>query len=154
MLSVSSVQRDVETMAELVTVYKAIPAEVPRVVGYLENRCLHPVVLDDPEKMGVYRCQVQEIRIAVPQTERDRAVQILDQRDRQDRLRLFPVVKRANVVVYVLIAALGALAVVGLLDRRGFWFIGFGILLTIVAAFALVRRAWATQEDHNGRGKR
>ena len=154
MLSVSSVQRDVETMAELVTVYKAIPAEVPRVIGYLENRCLHPVVLDDAENVSAYRSHAHEIRIAVPQTERDMAVQILDQREQEDKLRLFPVVKRANVVVYILIAALGALAIVGLLDRRGFWFIGFGILLTIVAAFALVRRAWATQEDHNGRAKR
>jgi len=141
-------------MAELVTVYRAIPAEVPRVIGYLENRCLHPVVLDDTENVSAYRSHAREIRIAVPQTERDMAVQILDQREQEEKRRLFPVVKRANVVVYVLIAALGALAVVGLLDRRGFWFLGFGILLTIVAAFALVRRAWATQPDHKGRAKR
>lgn len=129
-------------MAELVTVHKTIETDVLRVVAYLENRCLHPVVLDDTEKMGPYRSQTREIRIAVPETERDMAVQILDRMQRQESLRLLPVVKRANAVVFVIIAVLGILALVGFLDTGGWWFLGLGATLVAMAAVALIRLAW------------
>ena len=129
-------------MAKLVTVHKAIPAEVSKVVSCLENRCLHPVVLDNEEKMGPYRSQTHEIRIAVPETERDLAIRVLAQRERQDRLRLFPVIKRTNAVVLLLVVVLSILAIVGLLDASGLWFTGLWIVLTIAVALVLLRLAW------------
>ncbi|MEN6575821.1 MAG: hypothetical protein ABFD90_05705, partial [Phycisphaerales bacterium] len=129
-------------MSELVTVHKAIEADASKVVAYLESRCLHPVVLDDVEKMGPYRGQTHEIRIAVPETERDMAIRILEQMQRQEELRLFPLVRKANAVVFLLIAVLAILAVVALLDTRGRWFLGLSILVVVIAALGLIRRAW------------
>ena len=129
-------------MAKLVTVHKTVEADAPRIVAYLENRGLHPVVLDDAEKMGAYRSQSREIRIAVPETERDMAVPILDQMQRQELLRLRPVVKRTNAVVFLILAVLAILALVGFLDTGGWWFFGLSAVLTLVAAVALIRHAW------------
>ena len=134
-------------MAELVTVHKAMEADVAKVVAYLENRCLHPVVLDDSEKMSPYRRQAHEIRIAVPETERDMAIRILEQMQQQEQVRLSPLVKKANAVVFTLIAVLALLAIVGLLDARGVWFDRLCILAVVLAAPALVRRAWGRRPD-------
>ncbi|MEN6424576.1 MAG: hypothetical protein ABFE13_04380 [Phycisphaerales bacterium] len=129
-------------MSELVTVHKAIEADVAKVVAYLENRCLHPVVLDDMEKMGPYRGQTHEIRIAVRETERDMAIRILEQMQQQEELRLFPLVRKANAVVFLLITVLGILAIVGLLDTQGRWFLGLSILVVVIGALGLIRWAW------------
>jgi hypothetical protein len=129
-------------MAELVTVYTAPPDEVSRVVGYLEGRCLHPIVLDDAAAMGVYRRQAHEVRIAVPETEREMAVHLLAERQRQNEARLLPLMKTANGVVFLLLIVLGIVAVVGLLDTRGWWFAGLSIFLVGGAALALLRWAW------------
>lgn len=134
-------------MAELATVHKAIEADVAKVVAYLENRCLHPVVLDDVEKMGPYRSGAHEIRIAVPETERDMAIHILEQMRQQEVSRLSPLVKKANIVVFALIAVLALLAIVGMLDTRGAWFLGLAALVVIAAAMALIRRAWGRKPE-------
>jgi len=134
-------------MAEWVTVHKAIPTEVHKVVDYLEGRRLHPVVLDDVEAMGIYRSHAHEVRIAVPETERDMAIHLLAERERQNEDRLYPLVKRSNVVVFLLLTVLGILAIVGLLDARGWWFAALWMLLTILVAYALVRRAWRKERD-------
>jgi len=129
-------------MAKLVTVHKTLAAEVPKVVGYLESRCLHPVVLDEVEARGTYRSQAHEVRIAVPETERDMAVHMLAERERHNEARLLPLVKMANGIVFLLIVVLGIVAVVGLVDTRGWWLAGLWVLLTALAAWALIRWAW------------
>ena len=129
-------------MAKLVTVYRAIPTDVARVVGHLENRCLHPVALDDMEARGTYRNQAHEIRIAVPETEHDMALHILQEWEQCDQARLQPLVKATNGILFLLVTALSLLAVVGLLDSRGWWFFGLSLLLAGVAAFALIRWGW------------
>jgi hypothetical protein len=129
-------------MGELTVVYEAIPANAAEMVAYLESRCLHPVVLDDIEKMGPYRSQTNKVRIAVPQTESDMARHMLAQKQQQDERRLSPVIRQANAAVLLVIAALGLLAAVGLLDSRGWWFGGLSILLAVLAALALLRWAW------------
>ena len=73
-------------MAELITVYKALPDEVTKVVQLLQSRNLNPVVIDDIGKMGSYRSHV--VRIAVPETERDMAVGILAEADLQNQASL------------------------------------------------------------------
>jgi hypothetical protein len=129
-------------MAKLITVYRALPADVSKVVGHLEERCLHPVVVDEPEPAAAYRRQAHEIRIAVPETESDMAFHILREHQQRDEQRLAPLVRTTNTVVILLVVALALLAVVGLLDARGWWFLGLSILFVIAAGWALVRGAW------------
>jgi len=130
-------------MAELVTVYRALADDVSRVVRYLRGRNLNPVVLDDANKMGAYRSQAQEVRIAVPDTQRDMARAVLAEIDKQDEARLSPAVKVANVVMLLIIVALAFVAIVGLLDQSGKWLVGVWIVLTAFVAVMLVRWAWA-----------
>ena len=134
-------------MAELVIVHKAIAPKVSQVIACLENHGLHPLVLDNVEKMGPYRGLTHEIRIAVPEPEHDLAVRILAQRERRNELCLLPVVRRTNVIVFLLIVALSLLAIVVLFDARGLWFAAIGTLLTVIAAFALIRWAWRKEPD-------
>ncbi len=129
-------------MAKLVTVHKTLAAEVPKVVGYLESRNLHPVVLDDVEAMGTYRSQAHEVRIAVPETQRDMALQLLAERERKDEARLRPLIKTSNAIVFLLVAVLAILALVALLDAQGWWFASLSILVAALAALALIRHAW------------
>ena len=129
-------------MAKLVTVHKTLAADAPKVVGYLESRNLHPVVLDDVEAMGTYRSQAHEVRIAVPETQRDMALQLLAERERKAETRLRPLIKTSNAIVFLLIAVLAILALVGLLDTRGWWFVGLLTLVAALAALALIRPAW------------
>ena len=129
-------------MAELVTVYRTLATDVSRVVRYLHSRNLNPVVLDDAGAMGTYRDQAHEIRIAVPETERDMALAIVAEMERQDQAHLAPHAKGAKRVVLVLIVVLAFIALVGLLDRSGKWFVAVCLVLTTVAAVALLRRAW------------
>jgi len=129
-------------MAELVTVYRALAGDVPRVVGYLRSRNLDVVVLDDAGKLAAYRHEVQEVRIAVPETQQDMARAGLVERDKQDEARLSATVKTARGVMLLITLALALVGVVGLLDRGGKWFVGVWIILTAVVAVALIRHAW------------
>ena len=129
-------------MAELVTVYRALAGDVPRVVGYLRSRNLDAVVLDDAGKMAAYRHEVQEVRIAVPETQQDMARAVLVEMDKQDEARLSPTVKTARGVMLLITLALALVGVVGLLDPGGKWFVGVWIILTAAVAVALIRRAW------------
>lgn len=129
-------------MAELVTVYRARPDEVAKVVGLLQGRNVNPVVLDDAGKMGAYRDHSHEVRIAVPATERDVALGILDQMQQKDESRLAPLISVTNGIVLLVVAVLAFVAVVGLLDTSGKWFVAVWIVLTGVVAVALVRWAW------------
>ncbi len=129
-------------MAELVTVYRALAGDVPRVVGYLRSRNLDAVVLDDAGKMAAYRHEVQEVRIAVPETQQDMARAVLVEMDKQDEARLSATVKTARGVMLLITLALALVGVVGLLDPGGKWFVGVWIILTAAVAVALIRRAW------------
>ena len=127
-------------MAELVTVYKALPDEVAKIVQLLEGRNLNPVVIDDIEKMGSYRSHV--VRIAVPETERDMAVGILAEADLQNRAKLSPVIKGTNAIVFIVIAVLVILAIIGFIDKSGKWFAALWILISTVVAITLIHWAW------------
>jgi len=129
-------------MAELVTVYRAPATDVSRVVGYLQGRNLNPVVLEDADATGAYRSGAREIRIAVPQTQQDAARAVLAELEKQDQARLSPTVKVANRVVLLVIAALSFVALVGLLDQGGKWFLAAWLVVTAAVAVALVRWAW------------
>jgi lysylphosphatidylglycerol synthetase-like protein (DUF2156 family) len=129
-------------MAELVTVYRTLASDVSRVVGYLRSRNLNPVVLDDTAAVGAYRSQAREIRIAVPQTERDTACAVLAELEKQGQARLSPAVKVANRVVLLVIVVLAFVGLVGLLDRGGKWFLATWLVVTAVVAVALVRQTW------------
>jgi hypothetical protein len=127
-------------MSELVVVYKALPDEAQKIVELLESSNLNPVVIDDVEKMGAYRNH--EVRIAVPQTERDIAADILAETDRQNQTRLEQNIKISNIVIFFIAVSLGVIAVIGILDTEGRWFIASWLLLTTVVAAALIRWAW------------
>jgi len=129
-------------MAELVTVYRTLADDVSRVVGYLHSRNLNPVVLDDADKTGAYRGQTQEVRIAVPETQRDMAHAVLAEMDKKDEARLSPAVKVTNVVMLLIIVALAFVTIVGLFDPSGKWLLGVWIVLTALVAVMLVRWAW------------
>jgi len=129
-------------MSELAMVYKASAADVSRVMGYLRRRNLNPVLLDDAEPKGTYRDQAYEVRIAVPETQREMALNVLTEMESQERTRLTPHTKVAGSAVMLLMVAGGLVALVSLMDRSGKWFIALWLLLTAVAAVALIRWAW------------
>ena len=129
-------------MAELVTVYRARPDEVAKVMGFLQGRNVNPVVLDDAGKMGAYRDHSHEVRIAVPDAERDVALGVLKEMQRKDESRLAPLISVTNGIVLLCIAVLVCVAIVALLDRNGKWFAAVWLVLTAVVAVALIRWAW------------
>lgn len=132
----------VANMAELVTVYTTLEPDACRVVQYLRSRNLNPVVLDDLGKMGTYRNHAHEVRIAVSQTERDMALSVLAEMERDSETRLAPHVKVASGAVMLLMTILGFVAIVALLDRSGKWFAAVWLVLTTAVAVALIRWAW------------
>jgi len=134
-------------MAELVTVYEARPGDVARIVGFLESRHLHPVVADDIDRMGTYRDQAHTVQIAVPATERDMAIGVLTEVERQDAVRLSHLTKVTNGAVLFVIVVLGFVAIVGVLDAEGKWFAATWVLLCLVAAVALIRWAWTRKPE-------
>jgi hypothetical protein len=127
-------------MSELVTIYKAHPDNVTQILQLLESRHLHPVVVDDVSKMGAYRSH--EVRIAVPQTERDMAVNILAEFEQRDKSRISELVNVTNGIFLLVVALLVLVAVVGIFDKNGKWFIAVWILIVACAGAALIRLAW------------
>ncbi len=127
-------------MAELVTVYCTLPDDVSEIVHLLQNHDLHPVVVDDVDKMGGYRSH--EVRVAVPAAERDRAVAVLTRAERQGKARIAELVKGTHGIVLLMIAALGFVGLLGLFDTHGTWLFATWIILIAVAGVALIRWAW------------
>jgi hypothetical protein len=127
-------------MAELVTVYCTLPDDVSKIVQLLQSHNLHPVVVDDPDKMGVYRSH--EVRIAVPDVERDMATAVLAEAERQGHARLSELAKATKGIVLIMIAALGFVALIGIFDTHGTWFLAVWVVLIVAAAVALIRWAW------------
>lgn len=132
-------------MAELITVYCTLPDDVSKTVQLLGDHDLHPVVVDDPDQMGVYRSH--EVRIAVPAAERDRAVAVLAEAEGKGRRRLSELTKATNGIVLIMIAALGFVAMIGIFDTHGAWFFGVWIILIAVLGVLLVRWAWRKRGD-------
>ena len=127
-------------MAELVTVYCTLPDDVAKIVQLLESHDLHPVVVDDVDKMGGYRSH--EIRIAVPAPERDTAVTVLTEADRRGKARIAELVKGTHGIVLLMIAALGFVGLIGLFDTHGTWLFAIWIVLIAAVAVVLIRWAW------------
>jgi len=134
-------------MAKLVTVYEARPDNVARILRLLESRHLHPVVADDADRMGTYRDQTHTVQISVPATERDMAIGVLAEVERQDEVRLSHLVKVTNGAVLFVIVVLGFVAIVGVLDAEGKWFAATWVLLCLIAAVALIRWAWTRKPE-------
>jgi membrane protein YdbS with pleckstrin-like domain len=105
--------------------------------------------VDDVEKMGTYRSH--QVRIAVPEAERDRAVHILADMEQKEAARLSPLVRVANHIIGALVVALAIIATVGLVDRGGKWFIAASSLLTLLAAAFLIRQAWPLKRGPGGK---
>ena len=127
-------------MSELVTIYKAYPDNVSQIMQLLESRHLHPRVVDDVNKMGIYRSH--EVRIAVPQTERDMAVNVLAEFEQRDKTRISELVKVTNGIFIIIVALLVSVVIVGIFDKKGKWFFTTWILITAFVGIALIRWAW------------
>lgn len=127
-------------MSELVTIYDVHPDNISEIIQLLESRHLHPVVVDDVGKMGVYRSHT--VRIAVPETERDIAAHILAEAEQRNTTRLSGLVKVTNRIILLIIALLVLAAIVGFIDQQGKWFFAVWILITVLLAAVLIHRAW------------
>jgi hypothetical protein len=127
-------------MSELVVVHEVQQENVSKIIQLLENRHLHPVVVDDINKMGFYRSHI--IRIAVPETERDMASRILAESEQHSKKQISEIVKKTNAAVIIIIALLLLAAIVGFFDERGKWFFAVWILITVCVGAALIRQAW------------
>ena len=127
-------------MSELVTIYKAHPDNVSQIMQLLESRHLHPVVVDDVGKMGAYRSH--EVRIAVPSTEQGMAVNILAEFEKQEKTRISKLVNLTNGIFLLVVALLVLVAVVGILDKSGKWYVAVWILIVACVGAALLRLAW------------
>ncbi len=127
-------------MSEMVTIYKAHPDNVSQIMQLLESRHLHPVVVDDVGKMGAYRSH--EVRIAVPSTEQGMAVNILAEFEKQEKTRISKLVNLTNGIFLLVVALLVLLAVVGILDKSGKWYVAVWILIVACVGAALIRLAW------------
>ena len=132
-------------MAELITVYCTLPDDVSKTVQLLQDHDLHPVVVDDPDKTGVYRSH--EVRIAVPATERDLAVAVLAEAEGKGRGRICQLTKATNGIILIMIAAVGFVALIGMFDTHGAWFFGVWIILIVVVGALLVHWAWRKKGD-------
>lgn len=127
-------------MPELVTIYKAHSDNVSQIMQLLESRHLHPIVVDDVSKMGAYRSH--EVRIAVPSIEQDMAVNILAEFEQQEKSRISELVNVTNGIFLLVIALLVLVAVVGIFDKNGKWFLSVWILIVACVGAALIWLAW------------
>ncbi len=99
-----------------------------------------PAVVDDVSKMGAYGRHT--VRIAVPPTEHDMAVNILAEFEQREKSRISELIKVTNGIVLIVIALLVLVAVVGIFDKNGKWFLSVWMLIVAFAGAALIRWAW------------
>ena len=130
-------------MARLVTVYEARPEDVAQIVGMLESRHLHPVVPEDVGRRSAYRRGSSLVQIAVPETERDMAIGVLAEFERQEDSRLKQLTKVTDSAMLFVIVVLAFVAVVGILDAEGKWHAALWGVLCLIASVAVIRAAWA-----------
>ncbi len=67
---------------------------------------------------------------------------------RRDRARLARLVTITSATVWLLLIVLGFVAVVGFVDANGKYFALTWLVLSLIAAVALVRWAWAAKSPH------
>lgn len=123
-------------MAEIVTVYKALPDDVPKIVGLLRSRHLNPVVIDDPAKFSSYRRH--EVRIGVPASERDRAVDVLRKMEEHPSARVSILSKQARTVVLTMIGVLALGVLIALIDKSCRWLGIYALVVVVSAATYLI----------------
>ena len=127
-------------MSEKEIVYKALPDKVLEIVQLLENNNLHPEAIDDTRKTGSYRSDY--VRIAVPLDERDIALRILADNEQKSENKISILLKSTNKIILIIIALLAAVAIIGILDQGGKWFVITWLLLTVLVGSILIRWAW------------
>jgi hypothetical protein len=133
-------------MSEKEIVYKAIPDKVLEIIQLLENHNLHPEVIDDTGKTGSYRSDY--VRIAVPSNERDTALSILAENERENENKISILLKSTNKIILIIIALLAIVTIIGILDQGGKWFVITWLLLIVVAGTALIKWAWFNKSEN------
>jgi len=133
-------------MSEKEIVYKSLPDNVLQILQLLENQNLHPEVIDDTGKTGSYRSDY--VRIAVPSNERDTALGILTENEQKDEKNISILLKSTNKIILIIIALLAAVAIIGILDQGGKWFVIAWLLLAIFTGAALIRWAWSKKSEN------
>ena len=133
-------------MPEKEIVYKSLPDKVFEIIQLLENKNLHPEVIDDTGKTGSYRCDY--VRIAVPSDERDSALRILAENEQKNEKNISILLKSTNKIILIIIAMLAIIAIIGILDRDGKWYAIAWILLTVFTGAALIRWAWSNKSEN------
>ncbi len=129
-------------MAELVVVYRAIAPEAQKIVALLQRRHLHPLIMDELEATGGYRSHDRVVRIGVPATERDMALGILAEADRQGEAKVGPTVRRIQGVFVLLGLVLAVVILIAVLDESGKWLAAVTAFLCLVVAVLLLRWGW------------
>ena len=129
-------------MAKLVTVYKTHMEHVSHVVEYLEGRNLTPVVLDQVELPPFYRGGESQIRITVPEAQRDMALSVLAEMERKEQARSAPNLKASNGAIWLVIIGGVFLAAILAVDPSGKWFYGISGILVAVASVFVLRWGW------------
>lgn len=112
----------------------------------LESRGFHPVVVDDAGKMGNYG--FHQVRIAVPQTERDTAANIIEQFEQQNHSRISGLVKTTNKILLIAVALLVMATIAVFFDEQGKWSFLAWILIVAFVGVVLIRSAWGGK-SHN-----
>ncbi len=133
-------------MSEKEIIYKSLPDKVFEIIQLLENQNLHPEVIDDTGKTGSYRSDY--VRIAVPSDERDTALRILAENEQKSEKDISILLKSTNKIVLIIITLLATVAIIGILDRGGKWFIVTWWLLTIFTGAVLIRWAWSNKSEN------
>lgn len=128
-------------MAKLITVYKTPPSNVLKTIQLLQSHNLHPKVADETEKTGTYKSQ--QVRIAVPENERETAINILKKAEPHSEKHLSKLVKENKRTILLVIAVLAFIAIVRFLDKQGNWF--NLIMLIVTIGFALIRWFWLSK---------
>ena len=133
-------------MSEKEIVYKALPDKVLEIVHLLENHNLHPEVIDDIGKTGSYRSDY--VRIAVPSNECDTALSILAENEQKNEKNISILLKSTNKIMFIIIALLAIVAITGILDQGGKWYVIAWLLLTVFTGAVLIKWAWYNKSEN------
>ena len=133
-------------MSEKEIVYKALPDKVLEIVHLLENHNLHPEVIDDIGKTGSYR--IDYVRIAVPSNECDTALSILAENEQKNEKNISILLKSTNKIIFIIIALLAIVAITGILDQGGKWYVIAWLLLTVFTGAVLIKWAWYNKSEN------
>ena len=133
-------------MSEKEIVYKALPDKVLEIVHLLENHNLHPEVIDDIGKTGSYRSDY--VRIAVPSNECDTALSILAENEQKNEKNISILLKSTNKIIFIIIALLAIVAITGILDQGGKWYVIAWLLLTVFTGAVLIKWAWYNKSEN------